>query len=358
MSFFTKRYHPPGTRPGTLRISDKPYPTPPHITLIDYSDTELQETQDTTPEACRAALDRPTTTWIHMQGDADPNALMELGAIFGLHELALEDIVNSGQRPKTELYDEQLFIILSHPLMEDGYAETEQVSLFLGDHVIFSFHGGAHDPFEPVRKRLRKHTGRLRTKGPDYLLYALVDLVIDQSFPVLERFGAELEELEEQLLAAPTRETLRRLHELKRDALLLRRMLWPQREVLNNLMRNEEYPIQEEIRLYFRDCYDHTIQIMDLLETYRDMTTGLLDLYLSSVSNRLNETMRVLTVIATIFIPLTFIAGVYGMNFGNKTDSPWAMPELNWYYGYPLIWGVMLAVGAGLLYLFKRKDWF
>ena len=240
MSFFTKRYHPPGTGPGTLRPQDRQHLAPPRITLIDYSDADLQETQAITLEACRAALDRPTTTWIHVQGEADPATLMELGKDFGLHELALEDIANSGQRPKTELYDEQLFIILSQPRLEDGYAGTEQVSLFLGQGVIFSFHGGAHDPFEPVRNRLRKHAGRLRTKGPGYLLYALVDLVIDQSFPVLERFGSELEDLEEKLLLEPTKETLRRLHELKRDALLLRRMLWPQREVLNNLMRNEE----------------------------------------------------------------------------------------------------------------------
>jgi len=358
MSFFTKRYHPPGTRPGTLALKGLPPLTPPRISLIDYSDTQLEEIEEITPEACLAYLDRPTTTWIHIQGDADPDTLNELGRTFNLHDLALEDIINSGQRPKTELYDEQLFVILSHPILEDDYGGTEQVSLFLGTNVIFSFHDGKHDPFGPVRKRLRKHTGRIRQKGPDYLLYTLIDLVIDQCFPVLDRFGSELEEVEEELLENPTKETMQRLHELKRDALLLRRMLWPQREVINHLMQDGEYPIDTEIKLYFRDCYDHTIQIMDLLETYRDMTTGMLDLYLSSVNNKMNETMKVLTVIATIFIPLTFIAGIYGMNFGNKTDSPWAMPELNWYYGYPLIWIVMIAIGGGLLYLFKRKEWF
>ena len=358
MGYFTKRYHPPGTRPGTLTAPGKTAVAPPRIHLFDYTATELEEIEDIAPGACRVYLDRPTITWIHVQGDADPDTLEALGGAFGLHELALEDIVNSGQRPKTELYDEQLFIVLSHPVLDDDYAGTEQVSLFLGPNVVFSFHAGTHDPFDPVRKRLRKHAGSLRTKGRDYLLYALVDLVIDQCFPVLERFGSELEELEDQLLAAPTKDTLRRLHELRRDALLLRRMLWPEREVLNDLTRNEEYPIADDIKLYFRDCYDHIIQVMDLLETYRDMTTGMLDLYLSSVSNRLNEIMRVLTVIATIFIPLTFIVGVYGMNFGNKNPSPWAMPELNWYYGYPLIWGLMIAIGGGLLYLFKRKGWF
>jgi magnesium transporter len=358
MSYFTKRYHPPGTRPGTLRLPEGPPSVLPRLSLIDYSDTEFQEISDIAPEACRAYLERLTVTWIHVQGDADPDTLKQLGEAFALHELALEDIINSGQRPKTELYDEQLFIILSHPILEDDYAGTEQVSLFLWDNMVFSFHDGKHDPFEPVRKRLRKHAGSIRTRGSDYLLYTLADLVIDQSFPVLERFASELEELEEALLVSPGKESLRRLHELKRNALLLRSMLWPQRDVLNQLMHVEDYPIGEEVKPYFRDCYDHTIQIMDLLETYRDMTTGMLDLYLSSVSNHLNESMRMLTVIATIFIPLTFIAGVYGMNFGSQSDSPWAMPELGWYYGYPLIWLVMIAIGGGLLYLFRRKGWF
>ena len=358
MSFFTKRYHPPGTQPGTLTTAEGPPSVPPRLSLIDYTDSKLEEITGIEPEACQRYLERPSITWIHVQGDVDPETLKSLGKYFGLHELALEDIINSGQRPKIELYDEQLFIILSHPVLEDEHGGTEQVSLFLFGNFLFSFHDGNHDPFEPVRKRLRKHSGRIRSSGADYLLYTLTDLIIDQSFPVLERFGAELEQLEEVLLDAPGKEALRRLHELKRDALLLRRMLWPQREVLSRLVRDEEFPISDENKLYFRDCYDHSIQILDLLEAYRDMTTSLLDLYLTSVSNRMNESMRVLTVIATIFIPLTFIAGIYGMNFGSKTESPWAMPELNWYYGYPLVMGLMAAIGLGLLYLFKRKGWF
>lgn len=356
MSYFTKRYHPPGTRPGTLTAAERPL-SPPRIRLIDYSDTELEILDDIRPEACQPYLERDSITWIHVQGDADAHTLQELGGIFGLHDLALEDIINSGQRPKTEIYDEQLFVILSHPVFEDGHTATEQVSLFMGPNMVFSFHSGVHDPFDPVRKRLRKHAGHIRSRGSDYLLYALVDLVIDQCFPVLERFANELEILEEELLARPGREVLRRLHRLKRDALLLRRMLWPQREVINRLVREEEYAIRNDTRIYLRDCYDHTVQVMDLLETYRDMTTSMLDLYLSSVSNRLNETMRVLTVIATIFIPLTFITGVYGMNFSHP-DSPWSMPELHWYYSYPLVWLIMIAIGIGLFLLFKRKGWF
>jgi len=358
MSFFTKRYHPPGTGPGTLGISGVPPKVPPKISVINYSGDLFKERAEVPVAACRDYIDQPGVTWIHVQGDPDAGTLTKLGELFGLHDLALEDIVNSGQRPKVELYGEQLFVILSHPIIDEDYAGTEQVSLFLGSNFIFSFHDGTHDPFEPIRNRLRKRSGSLREKGADYLLYALIDLVIDQCFPVLERYGAELEDIEELLLEAPTKEILRRLHELKRNALLLRRMIWPQREVLNSLMRNEEFPLGDAIKPYFRDCYDHTVQIMDLLETYRDMTSGLVELYLSSVSNRMNEIMRVLTVIATIFIPLTFIAGVYGMNFGNNSTSPWAMPELKWYYGYPITWGLMLVIAFGLLYVFKRNDWF
>jgi magnesium transporter len=358
MRYFPKRYHPPGTRPGTLSRAGIAQPTPPRISLINFSDSEFEEVLDIPAEACHEYFDRPTTTWIHVQGDPNLETLTQLGAAFGLHELALEDIVNSGQRPKIELYDGQLFVILSHPVLDDDNASIEQVSLFLGSNFTVSFHAGTHDPFELVRKRLRNHSGRLRSSGATYLFYTLVDLVIDQSFPVLERFGTELEELEDALLEQPTKDTLHQLHKLKRDALLLRRMLWPQREVLNALIRDDDYPFEEEIKLYFRDCYDHTIQVMDLLETYRDMTTSMLDLYISSTSNRLNEIMRVLTVIATIFIPLTFIVGVYGMNFSNNSKSPWAMPELNSYYGYPITWGVMIAVAGGLLYLFKRNGWF
>ena len=213
-----------------------------------------------------------------------------------------------------------------------------------------------NDPFEPIRIRLRDHAGRIRERGADYLLYALIDLVIDEGFPVLELLGDEIEQLEEQLLEAPTRNSLHQLHHLKRTMLIVRRMLWPQREVLNALVRDENGIIAEENQVYYRDCYDHTIQIMDLIETYRDMVTGLLDIYLSSVSYRLNEIMRVLTIIATIFIPLTFIVGVYGMNFSND-DSPWAMPELRWYYGYPLVWLLMIGVLVAMLAYFRRKKW-
>jgi len=358
MAHFHKRYHPPGTAPGTLRQNDKVRGAPLTITLTDYTDREFNELQLVKPEDCRQYLERDTMTWIHVQGDAEPETLRELGKLFGLHHLALEDVINTGQRPKVEDYQGQLFIVMAHPVIEFDFRDLkmEQLSIFAGRNFLISFHPGANDPFDPIRSRLRDHAGRIRERGVDYLLYALIDLVIDEGFPMLETIGDEIEQLEEQLFAAPTRDSLQQLHQLKRTMLTVRRVLWPQREVLNNLVRDDSGIIVEDNQVYFRDCYDHTIQIMDLIETYRDMVTGLMDIYLSSVSYRLNEIMRVLTIIATIFIPLTFIVGLYGMNFEN-IDSPWAMPELRWYYGYPLTWLLMIGVVVGMLAFFKRRKW-
>ncbi|MCW8828467.1 MAG: magnesium/cobalt transporter CorA, partial [Gammaproteobacteria bacterium] len=280
-----------------------------------------------------------------------------LGQLFGLHPLALEDVINTGQRPKADSYGEQLFVVMNLPTVnEQGRIETEQVSLFLGEGFLISFHRGDSRPFEPVVQRLRKHSGKIRERKADYLLYALLDVTIDRGFPVLEFYSEYIEDLEDELLENPGKETLSRIHQLKRELLMLRRMLWPQREVINNLIREEQPQIRAETQPYLRDCYDHTIQIIDLIEVYREMTSSMMDVYLSSVSNRMNEVMKVLTVIATTFIPLTFIVGVYGMNFSG--DSPWAMPELNWYYGYPLVWLVMILVTGGMIIYFKRRNWF
>lgn len=355
MPYFTKRYHPPGTPPGTL--AGPAAPGEVKIRVVGYGGAGFTEEAVTTPTACARFVDVSAVTWTHVQGPVDAATLQQFRDIFDLHPLAIEDVLNSGQRPKLDSYDSQLFAVLSLPVIRDGDAITEQVSLFLGPGFVLSFHQGADDPFEPVRKRLRIGAGSIRGRGADYLFYALLDLTVDQGFPVLEDLGEKIEDLEEELLVNPSQETLREIHRIKRALLFLRRMLWPQREVINAMLRDGHDLVQEETHLYLRDCYDHTIQIMDLLESYRDMTSGMLDVYLSSVSNRLNEVMRVLTIIATIFIPLTFITGVYGMNFGNNSKSPWAMPELNWYYGYPLIWLVLITVAAVLIVFFKRKGW-
>jgi len=359
MAYFSKRYHPPGTSPGTLQHAEKPSRSPLRIRMVDYTETEFLERELATAEECREFLERDTLTWIHVQGDAEAETMRQFGTVFGLHTLALEDVINTGQRPKVEDYGDQLFMVLAHAAQdpESGDVGLEQLSVFAGANFLISFHPGANDPFGPVRRRLSNNAGRFRGRGVDYLLYALLDLIVDEGFPVLEFLGDEIEQLEDELLERPTRDLLPRLHRLKRTMLILRRTLWPQREVLNKLLRDESGVITEDNHVYYRDCYDHTIQIMDLIETYRDVITGLVDLYLSSVSYRLNEIMRVLTVIATIFIPLTFIVGVYGMNFENS-DSPWAMPELHWYYGYPLVWLLMIGVLVAMLAYFRRKKWF
>lgn len=358
MTYFTKRYHPPGTSPGTLFQHEKPLQVPLSISLTDYTDSEYVEKILGSPEECRSYMEKDTVTWIHVQGDAEPDIIRQLGKLFGLHHLALEDIVNTGQRPKVENYNDQLFIVITHPVIDtdDTNVEMAQLSLFVGHNFVVSFHPGESDPFQPVRQRLRDHIGRIRGRGADYLLYALIDMAIDEGFPVLEILGDKIEQLEEEMLGSPTSMSVHKLHHLKRSLIILRRTFWPQREVLNNLAHDDTGIISDENRVYYRDSYDHSIQIMDLLETYRDMATGLLDIYLSSVSYRLNEIMRVLTVIATIFIPLTFIVGVYGMNFANA-DSPWAMPELRWYYGYPLVWLAMGVIVAVMLAFFRRRKW-
>jgi magnesium transporter len=357
MKIFSKHYHPPGTSPGTL--SEITSAVPLTINLIDYTDSQFYEKEITDAAECRPYLERDTSTWIHIRGAAKPDLLIELGQMFDLHLLALEDVVNKGQRAKIEEYDDQIFVVMQLPMTtESGSVHSEQVSLFVSKGFLISFCAAATDPFDLVRERLRKHVGRIRRRGSDYLLYALLDVIIDQAFPLLENYGEQIEILEDELLAQPNHDTLSRLHQMRRDLLLLRRMFWPQREVLNQLFREECPCIEQDTRLYLRDCYDHTIQIIDLMESYREMTASMLDVYLSSISNRLNESMRMLTIIATVFIPLTFIVGVYGMNFGNNTTSWWAMPELRWDYGYPAVWLVMILIGGGMIYLFKRNKWF
>ncbi|MGB5395921.1 MAG: magnesium/cobalt transporter CorA [Gammaproteobacteria bacterium] len=357
MTYFNKRYHPPGTSPGTLVEQQDHTRIPFSLSLMDYTDAALTEKQMVAFVDCIPYLQSDSITWIHGQGDPDADSLRDMGELFDLHALSLEDILNTGQRPKMDSFDDQLFIVMSLPVLSDARVSTEQVSLFVGKGYVISFHRGTVDPFEQIRKRLRKHSGKIRSRQADYLLYTLIDAIIDEGFPVLEEFGDHIESLEEEILYSPDKQTPRKLHELKRELLMLRRMLWPQREVLNLLIRDDFSVIDSTTIVYLRDCYDHTIQIMDLIESYRDMSASMFDVYLTSVSNRMNEVMKVLTVIATIFIPLTFITGIYGMNFDNP-DSPWAMPELHTYFGYPAVWGVMLVVTIGMAIYFKRKGWF
>lgn len=358
MAYFEKTYHPPGTAPGTLVSNEGADLKEVRIHLIDYSESGYIEKDITAADDCQAYLDKNTVTWIHMQGPLQADTIKNIGNIFELHPLTLEDVLNKGQRPKVEEYDDMLFVIMSMPITANGEIIIEQVSIFMGKNYIISFHGGNNDPFEPLRNRLRKKSGRIRSQKADYLLYCILDLIIDQGYPVLEGIGENIENIEEALLRSSVKQaTLGEIHRIRRELILLRRNLWPQREAVNNLLRGENPLIKKGTALYLRDCYDHTIQILDLIENYREMAASLIDIYLSSTSYRLNEIMRVLTVIATIFIPLTFIVGLYGMNFSHP-ESPWAMPELHWYYGYPIIWGVMIAIVFGMVRYFKRRDWF
>ena len=357
MEYFDKTYHPPGTAPGTLVGSEETGRGDATIHLIDFTESEFIEAQLASTDECQPYLEKDTITWIHLQGPIQASTLKNIGNIFELHPLTMEDVLNRGQRPKVEAYDDLLFVIMSMPTQINDTIIIEQVSLFLGKNYIISLHAGSQDPFEPLRQRLRKKSGRIRSEKADFLLYTILDLVIDLGYPVLEGFGEDIESIEEALLSTSAKKTtLAEIHRIRRDLLLLRRNLWPQREVINTLLRGDNALIEANTYLYIRDCYDHTIQILDLIENYREMATSLIDIYLSSSSHRLNEIMRVLTMIATIFIPLTFIVGLYGMNFSHP-DSPWAMPELHWYFGYPMVWGIMIAIVIGMVIYFKRKDW-
>jgi magnesium transporter len=345
-------YDEPGAAPGTLIIEEDA--APPKLVLIDYNETSATRIQLPTPEACIPYLDTESVSWVDVQGLGSENILQRLGTVFNLHPLVLEDVVNVPQRPKVEDYDDQLVIIAQMVMPKpDGEGFwIEQVSFVLGKHYLLTVQEEPlRDCFKPVRDRIRSNKGSVRKTGPDYLAYALLDAIIDGFFPVLEDYGERIEELEDEVLRNPTRQTLEKIYEVRRELLALRRSIWPQRNALNTLIRGESDLISPSAQIYLRDCYDHTIQVMDMVETYRELASGLMDVYLSSVSNKMNEVMKLLTVISTIFIPLTFIAGVYGMNFQY-------MPELQRKWGYFACWGVMVAIAMGLCIFFWRRGWF
>ncbi|HEV2853650.1 MAG TPA: magnesium/cobalt transporter CorA [Thermoanaerobaculia bacterium] len=346
-----KRYHKPGTAPGTLRAPDTPAAGPVKVTLIDYSPDHFEERQISSIEDCFPYRDKQTVTWINVDGLHDVGLIERLGKNFGLHPLALEDVLNCGQRPKLEDYGNYHFMVMKSLYLKEEELEIEQISFFLSGTYVLTLQQVPGDSFEAVRERIRHGKGQIRRMGPDYLLYALVDALVDEFFPVLEAYGERVEELEDEVIDQPTPDVLNEIHRIKRELLMVRRTAWPEREVINALQREEAHLVRPETRVFLRDCYDHTIQVIDMVETYRDLASGLLEVYLSSASNRLNEVMKVLTIISTIFIPLNFIAGLYGMNFHN-------MPELDWRFGYPMVLGLMAVVGGSLVAYFRRKGWF
>ena len=348
-----KRFHKPGTAPGTLKAPEKRVEQV-RITVFDYGPDRLEEKTVTRVEQIFPYRDTQTVTWINIDGLHDVAALEALGKHFGFHALTLEDVLNCGQRPKIEDYGEYHFVIMKS-LIHGDTLETEQISFFVGGNYVITLQEVPGDSFEAVRERIRRGKGLIRKSGPDYLAYALIDALVDEFFPVLEKYGERIEALETELLVNPAPETIQEIHRVKRELLLLRRVAWPERDVIAAMQREESDVIGPGTQVFLRDCYDHTIQVIDMIETFRDLAAGMLDVYLSSVSNRMNEVMKVLTIISTIFIPLNFIAGVYGMNF--HTDRPMNMPELEWAWGYPYALTLMLTVAVLLVFYFRKKRW-
>jgi len=342
-----------GDVPGTLHV-DPEAPTPV-VRAIAYGPDGFEEREETDLSSLGELVGKTPVTWVNVDGLGDAEAIEAIGKAFGLHPLALEDVVHVPQRAKVEQYAETLFIVTRMAMLAE-HLDTEQVSLFLGKGFVLSFQERAGDCLDPVRDRIRKGMGRIRKADADYLAYAILDAVVDGYFPVLEQYGEHLEALEEEIAGRPEPSMIGRIHDAKRDLLALRRAIWPQREALNALLREELDLIGETTRVYLRDCYDHAVQIIDMVETFREIASGLLDAYHTNISNRMNEIMKVLTIIATIFIPLGFLAGIWGMNF-NADKSFWNMPLLSQPWGYRFALGLMLTIAVVMLVLFWRKGW-
>ena len=349
-----KRYSPPGTSPGTVTA---PAAGPVQLSLYAYAPDRFAEIAVTGVADALAKLPPDTQGWLRIVGH-DAAVLAELAEQLRVHPLVLEDVVNVGQRPKIEDHESYLFAVVDVVTAgADGALEEEQVSLLLFERLVVSVQERPSALFRLVEERVRSDRGKMRTMGPDYLAYALIDAAVDHFFPLLERVAARVEEIEDVLLDNPGPETVHTLHQLRRDLLRVRRSTWPLRDMLGSLSRLDSPLVREGTRVWLRDVYDHAVQLIDITESFRETATGMVELYLSSLSNRLNQVMKVLTIISTIFIPLTFIAGIYGMNF-NPEAGPLNMPELNWALGYPAVLAVMIAIGVGMLWMFRRRNWF
>ncbi|MDQ3116387.1 MAG: magnesium/cobalt transporter CorA [Verrucomicrobiota bacterium] len=350
--FKRRRHVVPGEAPGLLKLSQDAPKEEPIITLIEYGPDGLEERKDVECDELLVHLNNELVTWINIDGLGDLNVLRILGEHFNLHPLALEDVVDINQRPKVEQYDDYLFIVSKMIYLgQDKEIGGEQVSMFLGKHFLITLQEEPErDVFEPVRARIRSGKGRIRKAGPDYLAYALLDSIIDHYFPVLESIGNEIDIIEDELVDNPLVRPVGSLHEHKRTLTQIRRMVWPLRDVTNLLLHEDPGLIRPETKVYLRDCYDHSVQLMDVVESYRDVLSGLTEIHISSIGMRTNEIMRTLTVISAIFIPLTFIAGVYGMNFER-------MPELKKPYGYFVCLGLMILIAIGQLIYFKKRRW-
>ncbi|RPI18772.1 MAG: magnesium/cobalt transporter CorA [Ignavibacteriae bacterium] len=352
--FFKARSKKAGMPPGTLIHIGEKKPDKTIINVIDYDENKITEKQITDLNECFHYKHKPSVTWIDIEGLTDVNNLIILGKHYGLHSLVMEDVLNTDQRTKMEDYGEYIYFVVKMFYLHNSSNEivSEQVSIILGNNFVITFQEGIEgDTFNNIRDRLRTSKGRIRKFGSDFLVYSLIDSIVDNYFSLLEKLGEKIEDVEEEVVAYPAKQTITNIYELKREMLFLRKSVWPLREVIASMEREETGLIKQQTQIYIRDIYDHTIHVIDTIETYRDMLSGMLDIYLSSISNRLNEVMKVLTIITTIFIPLSFIAGIYGMNFE-------FMPELHWKYSYPVVLGGMFIIAAVMLIFFKRKKWF
>ncbi len=347
-----KRSKKVGLAPGTLIFVGRQKVDTASITVLDYDKKTFTETQPKTLDECLTYKKGKTTTWINVDGIHDSETIQAIGKAFGIHQLVLEDIMNTDQRPKIEEFNNYLFIILKMLYISEESQEftLEQVSLILGDNYVISFQEKPEDTFGAVRERIRGASGRIRESSSDYLVNALIDAIVDNYFSVLERFGDKIEILEETLLKDPNEAAMKEIYHYKREMILIRKAIWPLREVISTLQKTGSFLVREETKIYLRDIHDHTVQIMDIIESFREILSSMMDIYLSTISNRMNAVMKILTIFAVIFIPLTFIVGVYGMNFEN-------MPELKWAWGYPTVWGVMIVVTITMVGYFKRKNW-
>lgn len=352
--FFSKRHTKVGARPGTLVIP-KEAPAP-NITSIHYSETTHRSDVVESVEQLTEAFNEKEFTWVDVQGFGDRSVMRKLGELFSLHPLLLEDVVNVPQRPKTEAYADQLLVVIRMVRLHSDTDssgpdyEMEQVSMVIAKNYLITFQEKHGDILDPVRKRLAANKGLIRKRGPDYLAYVVADTIVDAYYPVLESVGDRLESLESDVIDNPSPAVLGELNRLKNELINLRRSIWPQREAINELVRGDHNLITEEVSVFLRDTYDHCIQTSEVAEMYREMSTGLMNTYLSSIANRTNDVMKVLTIVSSIFVPLTFMAGIYGMNFEH-------MPELHYKYSYAILCIAMVAVAIGMLIFFWRKGW-
>jgi len=350
--FMKKTSQKAGMSPGSLMHIGEEKIEKARITLIDYDQERLEEKELKSIEEAFRYKETPPVSWINIDGLHELGVIEKIGTHFGIHPLILEDIVNTGQRPKVDDFEEYIYIVFKMLIFDETtfHISSEQVSLILGPHFLISFQETEGDVFNFVRERIRKGRIHMRKSGPDYLAYALVDAVVDHYFLILEKIDEKIEQFEDRVYSDPTPEILLAIHDLKREIIYFRKQVWPMREVLNTWQKTESPLVQQANKVFIRDVYDHTIQVIDTIESFRDIIAGMMDLYLSAVSNRMNEVMKVLTIMATIFIPLTFIAGIYGMNFK-------FMPELEWKWSYPVLLAVLMVIFGGMLFYFRRKKW-